>query len=142
LLFPLLVGGELLVPEFHTGLVVRVGGVRVGQAHGGVEVVTTRIECPLEDRHDEPGIDEVHHMSDPVRLAHFHHGVLIAGIEGDGAKAWIVHPIDELARAGVVVVRDDPLLEEVATLGDEGCGSSHSPGTDGQDPHHRPSSSG
>jgi hypothetical protein len=63
---PPIVDGELLVAELHAGEPVRLVRVRLGQAHGHIEVVGAAGQRAVEDRHHESRIDRLHHMGDLV----------------------------------------------------------------------------
>ncbi len=132
---PLLGLGELLVAELHPALLVRRLGVRLRQAHRHVEVVGTRRERAVEDRHVEDRVDRVHHVGDLVLASERLDGARVGGVDLGGHEPVVVQRVDRLARARLVVVGDHADLEEVTARGDGGERRADAAGADQQDPH-------
>ena len=66
---------ELVVAELDAGLLVRVGRMRLRQAHGHVEVVGPGGERPREDGGHELGLDGVHDVGCAVLPGYGCHAV-------------------------------------------------------------------
>ena len=117
------VGGlrELVVAEHDPGLAVGVRGVRFGQAHGHVEVVTAGGERPGEHRGHELRLDRVHHVGGAVPERDGGDHVRVAGVDLLGGEPGCRRvPVlqadcdDGAFRPGQVVVAHDDVLEERA----------------------------
>ncbi len=111
---PLVLDRELLVAELDTGERVRLLGMALRQAHRHVEVVGAAGQCPVEDRHDEPRVDGVHDVGDPVSPNEFGDCVGRCGVDLRRGKPRVADGVGGLLGAGLVVVADDELIEEVS----------------------------
>jgi len=133
----------LVVAELLAALVQRIGGVRLGQRHGGVEVVHLRLEGGLQQRRVEVRRAQVHEDVDAVLRGQGGHGVGVAGVDLLGDETRIVELGDEIGGALAVVVGHDHLLEPltlgVAALGDRGDGLAHTTDADNESLHVVPS---
>ncbi len=119
--------------------------VRSRQAHGRIEIVGTRGEGAIEDRHVEAWVHDIEHMGDAVGTTRGLHRVLVACVECDARESCIAYPVRKLDGTCLVVVGTHPRLEEVSARGDEGRRGADTSRTNGQNAHHespRPSSSG
>jgi hypothetical protein len=100
--------------------------VRARQAHGGVEIVGSRSERAVEDRHDVAGVDHVEHVGDAVLATQGRDGLSTRRIQLSRDETRIAQPVDHGLGAQRVVVGHHPCLEEVAARRDEGGGRADS----------------
>jgi hypothetical protein len=132
---PLLLDCELLVAEFHAREFVGLVRVPVREAHRHVEIVGTTGEGAVEDRHDEPRVDGVHHVRDPVRADQF--GDVVGGrrVHVGRGEPRVTYRVGGLRCPVFCVVADHDPFEEVTPRRDRTERRADTARTHQQDPH-------
>ena len=130
---------ELLVAEHDAGRADLALGVRLGDGHGGVEVVRLGLEGGLQELRVELGGDQVADDVDAVLGGQSGDLVGLARVDLLGREPVLAEALGDSLRLGQVVVGHDHLLEPalvgVAPFGDGGHGLADAAGTDDENLH-------
>src|SRR4029453_18269316 len=102
----------------------------VAPRHGHVGVVGARRVRAAEDWHDEPRVDRVEDVRDPLFAAEGGHRRGRTSIHCGRYKTVVAYQFDRVAGARLVVVGDHEVLEELAAARDARRGGAYATGAD------------
>ena len=126
---------ELRVAELHARQLVRLLGVRRGERRRHVDVRAAGLERGLEDRRVQPRIAGVEDDVGLLDAREVDDRLRVGRVDRRRRVARVAEPVDRGLRPVVVDVRQDELVEEVATARDRGRGHADAARADDEDPH-------
>src|SRR5690606_2901108 len=121
--------------ELDAGTAVRLLGMWPRQRHGHVEVVRTRVERAVENRHGEPRVDRVEHVRDVVRPTQLGDVRRRRGVDRGRGEPVVGHRGHRALGPVDGIVRGHERVEEPAPGGDGHDRRTDAPGAHHQDVH-------